>query len=356
MSSYPDLMPLLPLDLALDCLHRVPLQAHSTLQQVCTSWRSLVSSPSYYAARQSKGYTANQACIIQAIQESSSPGKAPVYAISIFDAKLQSWATLPSIPDFPHGLPLFCSCIAVGAQIVLLGGWDPCSWSVLTSVYIYDFSSSQWRCGSPMPTTRSFFACTRTGSGTVVVAGGHDDNKNALRSAEMYDVERDVWESLPDMIQERDECKAAFLNGKLIVVSGFCTESQGQFVKSAEIFDLVERRWEMVDNFWLDGRAPSSIVAFKGQLYALLDAKVMRFKASESMWEPVLTLPPGIKAPACVTPLWDGIFVVGFSGAAQPYSAFVCYVGTGASPPSWRKLSGNACCGIVQQTACTIEV
>lgn len=169
-------------------------------------------------------------------------------------------------------------------------------------------------------------------------------------------MERDVWESLPDMIQERDECKAAFLNGKLIVVSGFCTESQGQFVKSAEIFDLVERRWEMVDNFWLDGRAPSSIVAFKGQLYALLDAKVMRFKASESMWEPVLTLPPGIKAPACVTPLWDGIFVVGFSGAAQPYSAFVCYVGTGASPPSWRKLSGNACCGIVQQTACTIEV
>eukprot|EP00250_Pteridium_aquilinum_P014275 c21883_g3_i2 orf=75-1133(-) len=351
-----DLIPALPLDLALDCIHRVPLQSLSTLQQVCSSWRALVSSPSFYEARQSKGYTDHQACIIQAKEEPSSPGKAPTYGISIYDEKRKAWDFLPPIHDFPNGLPLFCSCVAMGAHLFLLGGWDPSSWSVLTSVYIYDFSSSQWRRGAHMPTARSFFACASAGLGKIVVAGGHDDSKNALRSAEMYDVAKDEWESLPDMREERDECKAVMFNGKLMVVSGFSTESQGQFVSSAESFDFVDRKWEMVDNFWPAGRPPSFTVVFKDQLYALLDGKLVRYGTCDCAWETILTLAPAIKAPACVTPLQDGILVVGFSGTAQPFDAFLCRVGTGSNQATWQRVNGNACCGIVQQTACTIEV
>ncbi|MCO5556913.1 hypothetical protein L7F22_010468 [Adiantum nelumboides] len=262
-----DLIPSLPLDVALDCLHRVSLHSLSTLQQVCSSWRALSSSPSFYHSRQSKGYTDHHACIIQAI--SSPAGKTPVYGISIYDEKHNMWDHLPPIPDLPNGLPLFCSCVAVGTKIVVLGGWDPSSWSVLTSVYIYDFTQSRWRCGTAMPNARSFFACAEIG-GKVVVAGGHDGNKNALKSAEMYDVVSDMWESLPDMSQERDECKAACFEGKLVVLSGFCTDSQGQFMASAESLDLGERKWYTVDNFWPAGRPAA-------QLYCSLSGPAVCF-------------------------------------------------------------------------------
>ncbi|KAI5081297.1 hypothetical protein GOP47_0004480 [Adiantum capillus-veneris] len=347
-----ELIPSLPLDLALDCLHRVSLNSLSSLQKVCSSWRALVSSPSFQQTRHAKGYMEHQACIIQA---TSNPGKTPAYGISIFDEKHNTWEYLPPIPDFPNGLPLFCSCVAVGAQIVILGGWDPSSWSVLTSVYIYDFARARWRCGARMPTARSFFACAAM-EGKIVVAGGHDQNKNALKSAEIYDVVSDMWENLADMAQERDECKAICFNGELIVVSGFSTESQGQFMASAESLDLVERKWRTVDNFWPAGRPPSSIVLFKGQLFALLDGHIVQFKSSQNEWEPVLALPASIRVFACATPLSDGILIVGFGGAAQSLHIVRCCVGTGCSPPSWRVVNGNGSSGTVQQTACTIQV
>ena len=37
----------------------------------------------------------------------------------------------------------------------------------------------------------------------VYVAGGHDGEKNALKSALVYDVAKDEWAPLPDMARER---------------------------------------------------------------------------------------------------------------------------------------------------------
>ena len=42
----------------------------------------------------------------------------------------------------------------------------------------------------------------------VLVAGGHDHDKNALRSAHLYNLNSDTWEALPDMTHQRDECAA----------------------------------------------------------------------------------------------------------------------------------------------------
>ncbi|MCO5574735.1 hypothetical protein L7F22_028525 [Adiantum nelumboides] len=226
--AEPELIPSLPFDIALNCLLRVPLHYHSSLAQVCHSWRSLASSPSFLHTRHSLGYTDHYACLIQASHAPSSSGKTPFYGISIYDSKRHSWHRLPPIADFPDGLPLFCQCATVGCKLVLLGGWNPSSCAVLRSVYVYDFSTGLWKRGSSMPSSRSFFACSAI-DGSVVVAGGHDDLKNALRTAEMYNMEKDEWEALPDMNEERDECKAVVMGGKLVVVSGFSTELQGQF-------------------------------------------------------------------------------------------------------------------------------
>lgn len=275
-----------------------------------------------------------------------SPGKTPVYAISIYDAKKRAWDQLPCLPDFANGLPLFCRCVAVGSKIVLLGGCDPSSWAVLKCVYVYDFSVGKWRKGSDMPSSRSFFACAAL-NGTVVIAGGHDGSKNALRSAEMYNVDNDEWEAMPDMNEERDECKAAVMGGKIVVISGFSTESQGQFGRSAEKFDEEERKWEIVEDMWPAAVQPSSITSLKGQVYAVFDSKLMRYKPKEEQWEALAEIPKVVRVPACVTPLGDAIFLLG----AQDEAAYKCCVGT--TPYAWQEVETSS--GLVQ-AACTLEV
>ena len=110
-----------------------------------------------------------------------------------------AWDSLPSIPLFSDGIPLFCHCVWVNQYLVMIGGWHPSQWEAMNSVFIYDFSSCKWRQGADMPRVR--FACSVSPDGLIYVAGGHDEYKNALRAAEAYNVEEDKWEILSPMSQ-----------------------------------------------------------------------------------------------------------------------------------------------------------
>ncbi|OEL23411.1 hypothetical protein BAE44_0015570 [Dichanthelium oligosanthes] len=80
-----------------------------------------------------------------------------------------------------------------------------------------------------MPAPRqSFFACAAVG-GRVFVAGGHDEEKNALRCAATYDAEADAWAALPDMARERDEARGVRAGAAFVALGGHPTEAQGRF-------------------------------------------------------------------------------------------------------------------------------
>lgn len=101
-----------------------------------------------------------------------------------------------------------------------------------------------------MPSTRSSFACGVLNDRYVFVAGGHDNRKSALATAEVYDLEKDEWRTLPRMSEERDESIAVNLNGKLYVISGYSTEAQGQFVKSADVYEPEKNSWTRIEDMW----------------------------------------------------------------------------------------------------------
>ena len=76
----------------------------------------------------------------------------------------------------------------------MVGGYDPQTWESLNSVFVYNVVSATWRCDADIPgMRRSFFGCASDSDRTVVVAGGHEGEKNALRSALAYDVAKDEW-------------------------------------------------------------------------------------------------------------------------------------------------------------------
>lgn len=316
-------MPVLPDDVALQCLLRVPVEAHSQLQGVCKKWRELVNSSEFYEHRKKEGTTGHCVCLLQAIpQDANSPHHHPLFSMSILSEK-GTWERLPPIPDFDHdssGLPLFARFAAVGGNLVVLGGWHPATMAELRSVYIFSFSSHTWRRGTDMPRTRSFFSCAVLHN-NIVVAGGHDSNKNALRSVDKYNLHLDVWETLPNMTIERDECASAVLDGKLVVISGYTTSSQGEFRRDAEIFDPILNTWTQTLNMWAVGSkavSPSNIVAIAGKLFAFHHTQLVCYSPKGNFWQVVDSLPEGargISSAVSATRFGNSIIVTGPSTA-----------------------------------------
>lgn len=275
------LIPGLPDEIAMECLVKVPYQFHSNMKSVCHTWQNLISDPSFYQQRHKSGHSEQLICLVQPVppldytdrlnrattvtqkedkqeeqqqqQQQKQIHSPPQFALNIYNATQNIWQkTSP-----PGGIPLFCQCLALPScsKILLLGGWDSTTLEPVPDVYILDLTGAggcRWKRGAPMSVSRSFFACAVVGPSTVYVAGGHDRQKNALKSAEVYDVERNEWMVLPDMIEARDECQGLVWEGdsRFWVVSGYGTYSQGQFKSDAECYDPDTKSWSNIDGVW----------------------------------------------------------------------------------------------------------
>lgn len=276
----PDLIPDLPHDLALECLSRLHFSVYSLASRVSPQWRHLLRSHFFYRHRKKSGRTRNLACLIQALppknlNDGLKPTSSPAYGVTVFDPLSLTWERLRPVPDFPLGLPLFCQTASCQGKLVLMGGWDPLSYEPLTDVFVYDFRMNEWRRGKDMPTKRSFFAIGSRDD-RVYVAGGHDENKNALKTASVYDVVKDEWAELRPMSQERDECQGRVVGEEFWVVSGYATEQQGRFEGSADAYGFRSGQWRLVEGVWEVGRCPRSCIG------AGKDGKLVRSGELES--------------------------------------------------------------------------
>ena len=73
----------------------------------------------------------------------------------------------------------------------MIGGYNPTEEEDVNTVFIYDFSSAKWIRGADMPMFRTCGALSVSPEGRVYVAGGVDNDGNALRGATVYSVEKD---------------------------------------------------------------------------------------------------------------------------------------------------------------------
>ena len=186
----------------------------------------------------------------------------------------------------------------------------------------------------------------------VYVAGGHDGEKNALKSALVYDVAKDEWAPLPDMARERDECKGVFHRGKFHVIGGYCTEMQGRFERSAEAFDFANWEWDKAEEDFLedstcprtcvDGGDMGMYMCHAGEVVALQDSR----------WQTVDKLPAEIRHTAYMT-TWEGkLLVIGCRSFGEAHVAYMLDL----KSHRWRKLvAPEEFCGHVQ-SGCCLEI
>ncbi|KAI9107473.1 hypothetical protein K1719_021510 [Acacia pycnantha] len=359
-----DLISGLPDDVAMDCLVRVSYDQLPTVASVCKNWKAEIELPDFRRRRGDTGHIQRLIVMVQARVDSDKrvgalmKGSAnPIYGLSVYEANSGQWNELPQPPGFSGGLPMFCQIAGVGYDLVLIGGWDPNSWKSSNSVYIYNFRSAKWRRGADMPGgPRTFFACASDSERVVYIAGGHDDEKNALRSALAYDVARDEWVTLPDMERERDECKAVFHrpSRKFQVIGGYCTQMQGRFERSAEAFDVATCKWDLVDEEFLgSATCPRTCVdgGDGGRVYMCRGGNVVALEGDT--WEVVTKLPCEIREVAYMSSGIEGmLLVIGSSGYAEPYVGFVLDLKSN----TWKMLESPIGHSGHVQSGCLLEI
>ena len=134
----------------------------------------------------------------------------------------------------------------------------------------------------------------------------------ALASAERYDLKSDSWEVLPRMHELRDECSGAVLDEKFHAISGYHTQTQWKYVKSAEVYDPQSRAWSQIEE--MIDVSPGAIVSAAGCLFAIHDREILAYCSRGNKWEVLDELPggdDGISPPLCVTSYARKLVVTG---------------------------------------------
>lgn len=165
-----------------------------------------------------------------------------------------------------------------------------------------------------MPTPRSFFACAAV-ENYIFVAGGHDNSKSALKSAEVYSVDTDQWAPLSPMNEERDESTGLCFDGNFYVVSGYSTSLQGQFTESAEVYSPSTNSWTLLHGMWsLEreiARPPGPFAVMLGRLYTLNGHNLCSYNAGTGAWSVVESIPDSEVNPVCVAAVDDALVITG---------------------------------------------
>jgi hypothetical protein len=368
------LIDVLPDDVFVKCLVRVPLQWHANLQRVSRAVRGLVQSKEYYQIRRAEGASGAFVCMLQPMPMSTevlaektclcmAANSDPVYGVTMLDVARREWERLPAIPGLPQGLPTFCKLATVAGKLVAMGGWWQSTWEPSRSVFVYDLSSQRWRQGEDMRSVRNFFACGAVGS-KVVVAGGHDAEKKALRSVEAFDVETGRWESLPSLHEDRDECTGVVMDGRFYVVSGYGTESQGVFSKSAEVYDDGTNSWRLIENMWpLAARDagvsnPSSLAALAGRLYGVHGKEVVEYSPEKNAWSVVEKVPEGDISSFFVSATESSLIITGLERKSDTATlrTLTFVPGHGARKAQWQTVPANDQFLNLAQTPCSFEM
>ncbi|TYG73582.1 hypothetical protein ES288_D04G113400v1 [Gossypium darwinii] len=251
-----------------ECLTRFHYSTHRLAVRVCRRWQELLQSKEFYYHRKRTGYTQKAACLIQSLKcdsdpDGSKPDGPPRYGITAFEPVSGTWGRVDPVPKYP-----ITSC---EGNILVMGGWDPTNYEAVRD----------------MPETRSFFAAGEL-DGRIIVACGHDEHKNALRTAWEYDARMDEWKD------------------------GYRTDNQGQFEGTAEVMELETVQWVRVEEAWKASQCPRSCVGVgKEKLFSWADCD------------------SAIRVGVCSAPLGEWTFVSGSAHQGGPTGFFLVDQQTG---------------------------
>ncbi|URD73037.1 Kelch motif [Musa troglodytarum] len=248
------LLPGLPDDLAIACLIRVPRVEHLNLRLVCKRWNRLLSGNYYYSLRKRLGMAEEWVYVLKRARD----GK---ISWNAFDPNHQLWRPLPPVPaDYSEALGFGCAVLS-GCYLYLFGGKDPSKGSMRRVVF-YNARTNKWHRAPDMLRKRHFFGSCVVNNCLYVAGGECEGNQRTLRSAEVYDPNKNRWTSIAEMSTGMVPLIGVVYEGKWFLKG---LDSHGQDVR--EVYAPTTNTWSAVSGGIITGcRNPS--ISLNGRLYA----------------------------------------------------------------------------------------
>lgn len=189
--NQPPLIPGLPDDLAIACLIRVPRVEHCKLRLVCKRWYRLLAGNFFYSLRKNQGISEEWVYVMKRDKD----GRINWHA---FDPIHQLWHPLPPVPnEYSQALGFGCVVLS-GCHLYLLGGKDPIKGSMRRVVF-YSARTNKWHRAPDMLRRRHFFGSCVINNCLYVAGGENEGNHRSLRSAEVYDPNKNRWSFISEM-------------------------------------------------------------------------------------------------------------------------------------------------------------
>ncbi|OMP05085.1 hypothetical protein COLO4_09064 [Corchorus olitorius] len=287
----------LPDAVALRCLARVPFYLYPKLELVSRSWKAVIRSTELFKARQEVGSAEELLCVCAFDPEN---------LWQMYDPLRDLWITLPVLPSKIRHLAHF-GAVSTGGKLFVLGGGsdavDPSTGDqdgsfATNEVWSYDPIMRRWDQRASMILPRAMFACCVL-KGKIIVAGGFTSCRKSISQAEMYDPEKDVWITIPDLHRTHNSaCTGLVIGGKLHVLH--------KGLSTVQVLDHVGSGWTVEDYSWLQG--PMAVV--QGDLYVMSHGLI--FKQEKEVRKVVVSASEFRRRIGfAMTGLRDEIYVIG---------------------------------------------
>ncbi|KAJ6702655.1 F-BOX DOMAIN GALACTOSE OXIDASE BETA-PROPELLER-RELATED [Salix koriyanagi] len=251
----PPLLPGLPDDLAIACLIRVPRAEHRKLRLVCKRWYRLLAGNFFYSLRKSLGMAEEWVYVIKRDRD----GK---ISWNAFDPVYQIWQPLPPVPREYSGALGFGCAVLSGCHLYLFGGKDPLRGS-MRRVIFYSARTNKWHRAPDMLRKRHFFGSCVINNCLYVAGGECEGIQRTLRSAEVYDPNKNRWSFISDMSTAMVPFIGVVYDGKWFL-KGLGSHREVM----SEAYNPETSTWTPISDGMVAGwRNPS--ISLDGHLYAL---------------------------------------------------------------------------------------
>ena len=143
-------------------------------------------------------------------------------------------------------------------NLLILGGRK--THNYLSSVVLYDIKNNVYKQLAPLPYEVSDMATVRW-EDNVVVIGGTNEYGNALNTVIMYNVKTEQSHMLPRMRVKRSECTAVVVGNNIVVLGGNGSNLAKPVLKSVEVFNFERNTWQDLPEMSQERYRPTAVVA-----------------------------------------------------------------------------------------------
>eukprot|EP01018_Ginkgo_biloba_P036915 Gb_08498 [translate_table: standard] len=259
-------MVLLPDDIFLECLARLPRSSLQASMMVCHKWHDVLKSNAYYDLRKKIGKLEN---LLYVFGGAGTGLASAVYSRNskvwkaglLFSKKAINITSNEWLLDYhrSENSLLYAQPAVVNNRIFILGA-VPCPNSNsggLNCTIVYDAWTKSLIRKAPMMCPRKKFACCVI-SNRIYVAGGslrRDSTREAIVNAEEYIPELDLWKPILNMPRKRYGCLGAAVDGIFYVIGGLKFGKKNGFSVQPYAYVGSMDSYDPKTNTWLKTKA-----------------------------------------------------------------------------------------------------